>query len=30
MNGLATETNSFNLGGEDDSKRFEDEEIRAE
>src|SRR5271165_6154354 len=30
MNGAATETNSFNLGGEDDNKRFEDEEIRVE
>ena len=30
MNGVATETNSFNLIGEDDSKRFEDEEIRVE
>lgn len=30
MNGDAAETNSFNLGGEYDSKRFEDEEIRVE
>ena len=30
MNGAATETNSFNLDGEEDSKRFEDEEIRVE
>jgi proteasome lid subunit RPN8/RPN11 len=28
MNGVATETNSFNLGGEYDSNHFEDEEIR--
>ena len=28
MNGRATETNSFNLDGEDENKRFEDEEIR--
>jgi len=28
MNGVAAETNSFNLGGEYDSKHFEDEEIR--
>jgi proteasome lid subunit RPN8/RPN11 len=30
MNAIATETNSFNLIGEDDSQRFEDEEIRVE
>ncbi len=30
VNGLATETNSFNLGGEDDSKYFKDEQIRVE
>lgn len=30
MNALAADTNSFNLIGEDDSKRFEDEEIRVE
>ena len=30
MNGDAAETNSFNLVGEYDSKRFEDEEIRVE
>lgn len=29
-NGLATETNSFNLSGEEDSKYFEDEEIQVE
>jgi proteasome lid subunit RPN8/RPN11 len=28
MNGRAAETNAFNLGGFDDKKRFEDEEIR--
>ncbi len=27
MNSAATETNSFNLGGDDDSKYFEEEEI---
>ena len=30
INGRATETNAFNLSGEDDSKRFDDEEIRVE
>ena len=30
MNGVATETNSFNLAGEGDGKRLEDEEIRVE
>jgi proteasome lid subunit RPN8/RPN11 len=30
VDGHAAETNAFNLGGEDDSKRFEDEEIRVE
>jgi len=30
VNGLATETNSFNLSGDDDSKYFGDEEIRVE
>jgi len=30
VNGLATETNSFNLCGEDDAKYFGDEEIRVE
>ena len=30
VDGLATQTNSFNLHGEDDSKHFEDEEIRVE
>jgi len=30
MNGAATETYSFNLSGEDESRRFEDEEIRVE
>lgn len=30
MNGLATQTNSFNLVGEEESKRFEDEEIRVD
>jgi proteasome lid subunit RPN8/RPN11 len=30
MNGRAAETNSFNLGGEYDSKHFEDEEIQGE
>jgi proteasome lid subunit RPN8/RPN11 len=29
-NGVATDTNSFNLGGEDDGKYFEDEDIRVE
>jgi len=29
-NGVAAETNSFHLGGQDDSKYFEDEEIRFE
>jgi proteasome lid subunit RPN8/RPN11 len=29
-NGLAAETNSFHLSGSEDSKRFEDEEIRVE
>ncbi len=28
INGRATDTNAFNLGGFDDNKRFEDEEIR--
>jgi proteasome lid subunit RPN8/RPN11 len=28
--GVATDTNSFNLGGEDDGKYFEDEDIRVE
>jgi len=30
MHGCATETNSFNLAGYDDSKHFEDEDIRVE
>jgi proteasome lid subunit RPN8/RPN11 len=30
MNGLATQTNAFDLVGEEESKRFEDEEIRVE
>jgi proteasome lid subunit RPN8/RPN11 len=30
MNGSAAETNSFNLGGESESKYFEEEEIRVE
>jgi|SRR5271166_208565 len=30
INGVASETNSFNLGGEDNSKCFDDEEIRVE
>jgi len=30
MGGIATQTNSFNLVGEEESKRFEDEEIRVE
>jgi proteasome lid subunit RPN8/RPN11 len=30
MNGSAAETNSFNLGGENESKYFEEEEIRVE
>jgi proteasome lid subunit RPN8/RPN11 len=30
MNGVATETNSFDLGGEEDNKRFADEEIEVE
>jgi proteasome lid subunit RPN8/RPN11 len=30
MRGAAAETNSFNLGGEADSKRFVDEEIQVE
>ena len=30
INGRAAETNSFNLGGEENSKRFEDEEIEVE
>lgn len=30
VNGLAAETNSFDLGGEYDNKHFEDEEIRVE
>jgi proteasome lid subunit RPN8/RPN11 len=30
IRGLAAQTNSFNLVGEEESKRFEDEEIRVE
>jgi proteasome lid subunit RPN8/RPN11 len=30
MNAVASETNSFNLGGENESRHFEDEEIRVE
>ena len=30
MNGVANQTNSFNLIGEEENKRFEDEEIRVE
>jgi proteasome lid subunit RPN8/RPN11 len=30
MNGLATQTNAFDLVGEEESKRFEDEEIQVE
>lgn len=30
MDGIAAQTNSFNLAGEDESKRFEDEEIQVE
>jgi len=30
MDGIAAQTNSFNLAGEEESKRFEDEEIQVE